>query len=95
MQLASLESKAMLRNGMVAVAGAALVLGSFLVVADASAAGRKGNGGGNHAAPHRVSGQKQTNTRKPTTSSLTTPNGSGADFGFSGPFIGTKFIGNQ
>jgi hypothetical protein len=94
MQLASLELKAMLRNGMVAVAGAALVLGSFLVVADASAAGRKGNGGGNHVAPHRASGQKQTNTRKPTTSSLTTPTG-GTDFGFSGPFVGTKFIGNQ
>jgi len=91
----------MFKNGMVAIAGAGLVLGSFLVVTDASAAGRGGHGGGHHAVNHaaRAGGQKSTGSR------YTAPNrnngnfgstgNNGGNFGLSGPYVGLKFIGNQ
>jgi hypothetical protein len=100
MQLASLELKAMLRNGMVAVAGAALVLGSFLVLTDASAAGRGGRGGGSHVGNQsaRIGAQKSTTSRSTTSnknnSSYGNNSGSGSNFGLTGPYIGTKFMGN-
>lgn len=90
----------MFKNGMIAIAGAALVLGSFLVVSDASAAGRGGHGGGHHAVNHaaRAGGQ----SHKSTASRYTAPNrnngnfgSNGGNFGMSGPYVGLKFIGNQ
>lgn len=79
---------------MVAVAGTALVLGSFLVVTDASAAGRGGHGA--RAPVAKAGGQSQKPTASQSGASrYTTPNGSGADFGMSGPYVGMKFIGNQ
>ncbi|MBN8974035.1 MAG: hypothetical protein WBF99_08475 [Xanthobacteraceae bacterium] len=89
----------MFKNGMVAVAGAALVLGSFFIVTDAFAAGRGGHGAA-RAPVARTGGhiQKPTVSRSGASqfgaSHYTTPNGSG-NFGMSGPYIGTKFIGNQ
>lgn len=85
----------MFKYGMVAVVGTALVLGSFFNVTDASAAGRGGHGGA-RAPVAKAGGQ----TQKPTasrsgTSRYTTSNGSGGNFGMSGPYIGMKFIGNQ
>jgi hypothetical protein len=84
----------MFKNRMAVVAAAALVLGSFLVVTDASAAGRGGHGAGNHAV--RTGGQGQ----KSSVSRYTAPNRINGNagingFSMSGPYIGTKFIGNQ
>lgn len=85
----------MFKHGMVAVAGAALVLGSFLIVTDASAAGRGGHGA-THTPAARAGGQIQRPTASRTGASrYTTPNTNGGNFGMSGPYIGTKFIGNQ
>jgi hypothetical protein len=85
----------MFRNGMVAVSGAALVLGSFLIITDASAAGRGGHGA-THAPAARAGSQIQRPaTSRTGASRYTTPNTSGGNFGMRGPYIGTKFIGNQ
>jgi len=85
----------MFKNGIVAVAGAALVLGSFLIITDASAAGRGGHGA-THAPAVRADGQIQRPTAPRTGAShYTTPSTNGGNFGMSGPYIGTKFIGNQ
>lgn len=84
----------MFKNGMVAVAGAALVLGSFFIVTNASAAGRGGHGA--RAPVARAGGQSQKPTASRSGASrYTTSNGSGGNFGMSGPYIGMKFIGNQ
>lgn len=87
----------MFKNGMVAVAGTALVLGSFFIITDASAAGR-----GGHGAARTPVAKAGSQIQRPTASSsgasrYTTPNstGGGGNFGMSGPYIGTKFIGNQ
>jgi hypothetical protein len=88
------EITEMLKIEMVAAAGAVLALSSFLVVTDASAAGRGGHGAGNHAV--RTGGQIQRPTAsKSGASRYATPNTNGGNFGMSGPYIGTKFIGNQ
>jgi hypothetical protein len=75
----------MFRKEMV-VAAAALVLGSFLVATDASAARRGGAGPRNHAVS--AGGQKSTASR------FSSPSRNG-NFGMSGPYVGLKWIGNQ
>lgn len=86
----------MLKIGMVAAAGAALVLGSFLVVTDASAAGRGGHGAARAPVAKAGSQIQRPTASRSGASHYTTPNSSGGgNFGMSGPYIGMKFIGNQ
>jgi hypothetical protein len=74
----------MFGKGMATV-GAALVLASLLAMTGASAAPRGALGLRNHAA--NAGGQKTFASRVPANRNT--------NFGFSGPYVGMKFIGRQ
>jgi hypothetical protein len=76
----------MFRKG-TAVVGTALVLGSFWVIADASAAGR------NFAA--KPNAFMNSGGSKGAVSRYTSPNRNNGNYGMSGPYVGMKFIGKQ
>jgi hypothetical protein len=88
----------MFRKEVVAV-GAALVLGSFLVATDASAAGPRGVAGPQSPAVRpivrpAVSPVINAGAQKSAASRLSLPSGN-SNFGMSGPYVGLKYIGNQ
>lgn len=74
----------MFRTGMI-VAGAALLLGSSLVAADASA----GNKAGQKKLAAKAGGKKSAKS-----GNLSSPSANGNNIGMSGPYIGLKYIGN-